>query len=139
MQYNFRLLTKEEIPLIDELAKSVNLDEKIDYNCDFIGAFNGSTNLLGIAGVNLKKHYPQFEHIIICKDKQKTLLGFLLMKKIEEYLKLKKIAMYVSYIRNDRKYMQNYAEKWGMKIYNHKLGGKWYFKEIKGDNYERSI
>jgi len=130
MQYTFRLLTKDDIPLIENLAKSVNLDEKVNYKCDFIGAFNGDSRLLGIAGVNLTKHYPQFEHIIVSKNKQKTRLGVLLMKKIEEYIKLKKYTMYVSYILDTRKYMQNYAVKWGMFPYNYKPEGKWYSKRI---------
>ena len=40
---------------------------------------------------------------------------------------------YVSYILNENKRMQNYAEKWGMQTYKDTEKGKWYYKQLKGE------
>ena len=128
MKYLFSILDKSRYALLDELAKKVGLDEKIDLDCVFMSAQNGRSALVGVAGVNLKGEYPRFEHIMIDKPYQKTRLAVIIMREMEKFLK--PFGCYVSYIKDSKKHMQNYAEKWGMRPYQKTKTGQWYYKEI---------
>ena len=124
-------ITYFPINSLDDLKAITNLNEDIDYDCIFIVARDSSYRILGVAGVNLKKHqYPRFEHIIIHPSMQKSKLGFILMKEIEKYLTNINKENYVSYILNKNEVMQKYAEKWGMKEYASNEKGKWYYKDL---------
>ncbi|RKY32395.1 MAG: hypothetical protein DRP74_02670 [Candidatus Omnitrophota bacterium] len=130
MKYNISILKPENYPELIKLAESVNLDEKIDFQCTFIAAQNGTPELLGVAGINFNKRFPRFEHILVSKPFQKTRLGVILLKAMEKYLIDNGYDTYVSYILNSREHMQKYALKWGMKEYNKTDDGKWFYKRL---------
>lgn len=130
MKYNLSTLDIDDYSLLDELAERVNLDERVDKNCSFIAARNGNEKILGVAGINLTKKFPRFEHIIVDKKYQKTRLAVILMKAMERLLLFREKGTYVSYILNSRKHMQDYAVKWGMIMYNETPRGKWYYKNL---------
>ena len=133
MKYNFEQLKKENTDKLEEVATIAGLDEPIDYDCTFIVAKNGTSKILGFAGVNLNKDkYPQFEHIIVRPGFQKTKLGFLLMLKMEKFLRHKGYTEYVSFIRNEKNNMMVYAQKWGMQNYAHNNRGVWFYKSLIG-------
>ena len=130
MKYDIRLLKQDEYPEVKKLAEICKVQEEIDMGADFIGARNG--NLIGVSGVDLEsRRYPVFEHIIIHPDYQKSKLGILLMRRMEEYLLSKGKDMYVSYITNDMNWMQIYAIKWGMTSYANNDRGIWFNKVIR--------
>jgi hypothetical protein len=130
MYYDIRLLKKEEYPLLNNLAKTVNLRETLDLDCDFIGA-KQEGNLIAVAGINFKRErYPQFEHIILRQDVRNRKLLILLCRQMERYIKDKGYDVYVSYITNDMNDMQVYALKWGMEAYSNDLHGVWFYKKI---------
>lgn len=113
---------------VREFLKDIEIGEPIDWECDFLGFFNGS--LAGIAGVNVKKEHPLFEHIIVAKHYQRTRVAVLLMIAIEKYLKELGFNDYWSFVRNERSQMQTYASKWGMTIHQVLGDGIWFFKNI---------
>ena len=99
------VLGNDEYHKISELAGSVNLDEKIDFRCTFLAAQNGSTKLLGVAGVSFRHKYPRFKHIIVRKEYQRTRLAFRLMKEIEKLLMEHGFDIYVALIPKTNKLM----------------------------------
>lgn len=116
---------------LEELVKKVNLDEQIDYGCEFLTARNGS--LVGVAGINFNKaEYPRFEHIIIDPKYQKGSLLGKLMFRLENHLKNLGYHQYLSFIFKENSRMINYAKKFGFEFY--KLGNKgdWFIKSIGG-------
>ena len=125
---------------LNDLINITNLDENIDYDCIFIVARDDVYNIVGVAGINLKQDkYPRFKHIIIHPSKYKSRLGVELMNYMEAYLKRTNKEQYVSYVFNENKKMQKYAEKWGMKEYANNQKGKWYYKDlikVKENEYE---
>lgn len=115
---------------LESLSKKVNLNESIDYGCEFIVARNGS--IAGVAGVNYGKEvYPRFEHIIVDPKYQKGSLGGRLMFKMEKRLKELGYRHYVSFILYDSP-MHAYAKHWGMKPFGNRPKGIWYFKSLGG-------
>lgn len=128
MRYHIEILKRKDKYLLEELAKDVELDESLDWRCNFIVVKNG-VKLLGAAGINFDRgQYPQFEHIIIRKEYQHTKLLIVLMKKMERYIKDSGHNLYVSYILNTRNPMQLYAQHWGMKVYASDPSGVWFCK-----------
>lgn len=128
--YNFSISKPEDINQIEELFSISGVDERLDYNCDFLLARNGDDRILGFAGINLHKRYPQFEHIIITPKYQKTRLLIKIMMCMERYLKEKGYKEYVAYILNTNNPMQIYALKFGFKAYDKDDKGVWLYKKI---------
>ncbi len=123
--------TIEKFPQgIEDLAKRVNLDEPIDYGCEFVVARNGS--IAGVAGVNFDKaEYPRFEHIIIDPKYQKGSLLGKLMLRTEMHLKNLGYHKYLAFIFKDNTRMLNYASKFGFKPYKNGNRGDWFIKEVR--------
>lgn len=127
---NFKI-EKFNIGELDSLAKETNLDENIDYQCEFIVARNGS--IAGVAGVNfIKQETPRFEHIIISPEYQKTKLGGILMIRTERHLKDLGYKQYTAFILKTNKTMQDYAIKFGFQPYLNTINGIWFYKNIGG-------
>jgi RimJ/RimL family protein N-acetyltransferase len=133
MSYDIHRLIGEDVKLIDKLLEASPVNERIDWGCEFLGAFNSNPQVLcGIAGVSLKKKlYPQFEHIILHPDYQGGRLLVQLLNKMERYLKELGYEVYVSYIKNTNNPMQVLATKFGMKPYNADDFGVWFYKQIR--------
>jgi hypothetical protein len=118
---------------LSNLAQEVNLQEPLDYFCNWILARDSSGKLIAVAGVNLNRYLvPKFEHIIISPKYQKTKLLISIMKRMENYIKSLGHKGYISFILNKNKYMQDYAQKWGMRPYDIKFNGIWFEKRIGG-------
>ena len=130
MKYLIKEWDRQDPNLIQDYVSQFDLGEQIDYDADFILAYNNNNELIGIAGVNTKLKLPQFEHIIIKPEYQKTLIGVRLMMEIERFLKSKGFDKYVSYILNTKEYMQEYALKWQMIPFSHTDIGVWFCKTI---------
>jgi len=131
MKYSLSFLQPNEYSLVSELAEEVNLEEKIDFNCNFLCAKNGvPEKIIGVAGINLQKSYPQIEHIIVGKEHQKTSLAYLLMIELEKFLRLQGYKEYVAYILNSNERMIRYAKKFGFKPYANRDNAKWYYKTL---------
>jgi GNAT superfamily N-acetyltransferase len=130
MKYNLSFLQPEEYGELSKLAEEVKLDEKIDFQCYFLSAKDDNKKLLGVAGVNLNKDIPRFEHIIIGKPYQKTRLAVILMKAIEKFLIDEGYKIYSAYINNSKWWMQRYAEKFNFVKWEDRKNGKWYYKKL---------
>lgn len=139
MKYKIEVLKKDVIRRVGDLASDVKLNEPVDYDCTFLGARNNGT-LLGVIGVNFKRPlYPQFEHIIIREEAQKTRIPVHLLNRMERWLEDKGYDTYVSYIKNTRNHMQMYAKKWGMRSYDNNSDGVWFYKLINTKKGERNV
>ena len=116
---------------LDNLAIITNLDEPVDYTCDFLTARDDRGYLLGAAGVNFYKlEEPRFEHIIVSPKYQKTKLGGILMKRTERWLKDLGYKAFVAYIYNTKTLMIKYAKKFKMKPYKFTDVGTWWYKSL---------
>jgi len=127
MNYDIEILNGHDNYKIINLAEKVNLDEKIDFKCKFIGV-KKNNELVGFIGINMQGHYPRFEHIVIDHKYQRTRVVILLARAMEKFLKPYKC--YVSYILHINNTMKKYAEKWGMRPYAKDNKGQWYHKNI---------
>jgi hypothetical protein len=74
--------------------------------------------------------YPQFEHIVIHPQVQKSRLAMILMTAVEDFLKKNKYSVYVCYILNTMNWMQEYAVKFGFSSYSHDDEGVWFVKNL---------
>jgi len=118
-------------PELEDLKAQVNLDEPIDYACDFIVARDDNRNILGVAGVNFHKNEtPRFEHIIISPKYQKTKLAGVLMRRIDHWLRDLGYKFYNAFIFYDKELMRRYAKKWGMVETVKGNKGSWFTKEL---------
>lgn len=132
---NIKLLNKTEkdLSLIDELCVNANVNMKLDFKADYIGAMN-EVKLLGAIAVNLKgKYFPQFKHIILRRDTDRR-IGLLLIEKMEEYLRANGFNKYVTFVSHERSPIQYYALKLGFQPYALKEDGIWFFKEVGDKN-----
>jgi N-acetylglutamate synthase-like GNAT family acetyltransferase len=131
MRYHIERLPYEQLEELEEVATLAGMTEPIDYNCDFFVARNGSSKIYGFAGVNLNMPlYPQFEHIVIHPQVQKSRLAMILMTAVEDFLKKNKYSVYVCYILNTMNWMQEYAVKFGFSSYSHDDEGVWFVKNL---------
>ena len=130
MKYNLAILQPNEYYQLIELAKEVELNEPLDFKCNFLCARNGTPKIIGMVGINLQKSYPQIEHIIVGKEHQKTSLAYLLMIELEKFLRLQGYKEYVAYILNSNERMIRYAKKFGFKPYANRDNAKWYYKTL---------
>lgn len=129
MKYRFEVLKPEHKSLVEELVTFTKLDYPIDEDCKFIGAWNGNTKLLGIIGFNIKKRYPQFQHIILRESTPRT-IGIKLISLMEKFLKDKGYKEVVCYIENIRNDIQVMAMKINYKPYANDTEGVWFYKRI---------
>jgi len=130
MKYQLSILDKKDYGLLDDLAKSVSLDEELDKLATFIGAFNNN-ELCGAVGFSFAKETPRLEHIILAKNYQRTRLGVILLKAMENFLEVSGAKQYYSYILNTNERMISYAKKWGLKLKTEGKEGSWFYKSIK--------
>jgi len=126
--YDIRFFDIGDMKEIKNLADEVGIDEPLDTKCQFIIARHEG-KLAGFVGFRLDTT-PRFEHIVLARRFQKTRLGVLLMKAMEEFLRKSNFKQYASYILNSRLHMQGYAVKWGMKAYAVKDNGIWFYKNL---------
>ncbi len=115
---------------LDNLVDETNLDENIDYKCQFF-VCRQDNKIIGVAGVNFVKNVtPRFEHIIISPKYQKTKLGGILMMRTEKWLKELGHTYYNAFIYYDKFLMRHYAKKFGFVETTKGNKGSWFVKDL---------
>lgn len=131
MKYRIEELQPDRFNELETIASLAGMDESIDYDCTFFAAYNGGTKIYGFAGVNLNTlRYPQFEHIVLHPQAQKSRLSMILMNSIEDYLRKHNYKLYVCYILNTMNWMMQYAARFGFIPYYNDAQGVWFYKSL---------
>lgn len=120
---------------ITALSKECNINEYYDLACDLVYIWKVNEKIVAVIAFKRCKFQdgriiPRFEHIFYSEEVRSTKKAYAFILSAMRDLKEKGHQQCWAYVKPNKKYMEDYALKFGFNVFNSDLEGKYLYKDL---------